>query len=71
MTVAPAGILAGAGIALGLTRLMGSLLYGVKPNDPATFALVAGVMTTAALLACWTPARRAAHVDPVAALRSE
>jgi putative ABC transport system permease protein len=71
MTVALFGIFAGAAAALGLTRLMGGLLYGVQPNDPATFASMAAAMTIAALAACWAPARRASLVDPVAALRSE
>src|SRR5437879_1839654 len=71
MAVAMAAIATGAAAAMGLTRLMGSLLYGVRPNDPATFAVVFLLMGAAALLACWVPARRAALVDPVAALRTE
>ncbi len=61
------GILA----ALALTRVIRSLLYGVTPTDPATFALVSLLLLVIALLACWLPARRAARVDPMEALRDE
>jgi len=69
--------LTGAGLALGvvgavaLTRLMASMLYGVSPVDPPTFAAVAGGLGVVALLATYVPARRAARVDPVVALRSD
>jgi len=65
------------GIGLGLaaafvaTRWMGSLLVGVPPTDPATFAAVAAVLAASALLACWIPARVASRTDPMTALRSE
>jgi putative ABC transport system permease protein len=55
----------------GLTRYLESLLYGVRPSDPSTFALVAVAMILAVLLACFIPARRAARVDPMIALRYE
>jgi putative ABC transport system permease protein len=71
MMFAMAGILTGVGAALGLTRLMDSLLYNVKPNDPLTFLAVSVTLTAVALLASLVPALRAASVDPLKALRYE
>ena len=71
MGIALIGIGAGLGAAFGLTRLMASLLYDVTPSDPATFAVVALLLTGIALLASWIPARKAARVDPLVALRYE
>ena len=71
MGFALAGIVTGLAAALGLTRLMASLLYDVKPNDPQTFAAVGVALGAAALLACWVPALKAAWIDPVISLRYE
>jgi putative ABC transport system permease protein len=57
--------------ALGCTRVMSSLLFGVTAWDPITFASITTLIAAVAFLACWLPARRAAHVDPVTALRAE
>jgi putative ABC transport system permease protein len=71
--MAPAIVGLGIGLigAFALTRLMKDLLFVVRADDPATFALVAFLLAAAALLACYIPARRAAKVDPMIALRSE
>ncbi len=69
MAIALAGIAAGLAAALGLTRLMGSLLYDVKATDAPTFAAVAAVLLVTALAASSVPAMRAARVEPVTALR--
>jgi ABC-type antimicrobial peptide transport system permease subunit len=66
-----AGLVLGVAGALAATRVLSSVLYGIKPTDPATFAVVAAFFTAVALAASWLPARRAARVDPMTTLRHE
>jgi predicted permease len=65
------GVAAGLGGALALARLIGTMLYGLKPWDPATFAAAGALLILVALAASWIPARRAVAVDPMKALRHE
>jgi putative ABC transport system permease protein len=69
--VTVAGIGAGVGAALVLTRLLRGLLYEVSPTDPMAFAGTVALLLGAALLASWLPARRAACIDPARAMRAE
>jgi putative ABC transport system permease protein len=71
MLLSSVGIALGAAAAAGLTRLLSSLLFGVKPVDAATFATAAGVLVVAALAASYIPACRAAAVDPVETLKTQ
>jgi predicted permease len=71
MTQALTGTAAGITAALLLSKLMAKMLYGVQPTDPVTFCGVAGILVLVALLAAGVPARKATHIEPMSALRSE
>ena len=71
VAVTALGIVIGLASAAVLTRYVGSLLFGVQPHDPATFAVVTAVFIAVAMLGSYAPARRAAHLDPATTLRSE
>jgi predicted permease len=65
------GMTLGLGFAAMVSRLVAGVLFDVQPRDPVTFAMVVGVLSAAGLLACYIPARRAARVDPLSAMRTE
>lgn len=69
--LAAVGLSAGMAVSLGTSRFVASLLYGIKPNDPAALVLAVVTLLTAAHLAAYIPARKAARMDPMAALRHE
>ena len=71
LVIITAALIVGLAGAVALTRLLQALLFGVSPTDPLTFVVVAGVLTAVAFVATVIPARRAARVDPLIALRSE
>jgi ABC-type antimicrobial peptide transport system permease subunit len=71
MVLTGGGVVCGLLAALALTRLMSSLLFGIKPTDPTTFAVVSIGLLSAAALSSYLPARRASAVNPIEALRSE
>jgi ABC-type antimicrobial peptide transport system permease subunit len=66
-----AGIVLGLLLAVSIAKVVGALLYGLDPEDPAAFTLVALGLAAVALLAAWVPARRAASVDPAITFRAE
>src|SRR5262249_10643450 len=71
MRLALVGVLIGVGAAFGLTRVIATLLFGVKERDLVVFIMVPVVLSVVSLVAVWLPARRATWIDPVIALRAE
>ncbi len=71
LTLAAIGVAIGLPVALALVQVMRSVVYGIEPHDPLTIIGTVGIMVTVAALAAWIPARRAAKVDPMVALRYE
>jgi putative ABC transport system permease protein len=71
MTLTAAGLLVGVLGAIGFTRAISTLLFGIPPSDPLTYVGVVLGLSAVALFACWVPARRAARVDPVIAMRTQ
>ncbi|HWG48123.1 MAG TPA: FtsX-like permease family protein, partial [Candidatus Acidoferrales bacterium] len=71
LVLAILGALIGSAVSLGASRLLQSLLYGVRAGDPLTLFFVAALVLFVGLVACWIPARRATRVDPLVALRYE
>jgi len=71
MRLALAGVVAGVAASFGLSRLLSTFLFGVKPWDPAVFVAAPFILTGIALLAVWVPAARASKVEPMQALRTE
>jgi ABC-type antimicrobial peptide transport system permease subunit len=65
------GVCSGLLLGFGLARMVANLLYGVRPDDPLVFITITVAITSIALLASWLPAWRAAHIDPMVALRDE
>ncbi len=65
------GLVVGLGLAAATTRVLVGMLYGVEPTEPGAYVVAAGVLASVALLASWLPARRAAKVDPMEALRAD
>ncbi|HEV8411354.1 MAG TPA: FtsX-like permease family protein, partial [Gemmatimonadaceae bacterium] len=68
--LATAGAALGVGAAFGVTRILRSLLFDVKPGDPATYVSIVALLAVAAAIASWVPARRASKVEPTEALRA-
>jgi putative ABC transport system permease protein len=65
------GLFAGLAGSVALTRFLQTMLFGVKPTDPITFAAISGLLASVAMAACFVPARKATRVDPLIALRHE
>lgn len=70
-TLVGLGLVIGVTAALGVTRFLGAVLYGVSPSDPPTYFVLTSVLAVVGLLACWLPAHRATRVAPMAALRAD
>jgi putative ABC transport system permease protein len=71
MMLAGSGLILGLAVVFVLARFLTSMLYGVSPSDPVTFVGVSFLLAMVALLACYLPARRAARIDPMIAIREE
>ena len=71
MVLAGSGMLLGLLVALAVTRVSSSMLFGIAPHDPLTLGIVVVVLLVTSLAACFVPARRATRVDPLIALRDE
>ena len=71
MRVAAVGVVVGALAAIGATRVLSRMLFGIRPTDPVTYALVIGALAVIAFVACYLPARRAMRLDPIIAMRQE
>jgi ABC-type antimicrobial peptide transport system permease subunit len=71
LALAAGGVVAGIVAAALVTRLLSGLLFEVRATDPMTYVLIAGLLGTTAAAAAWRPARRAAAVDPITALRAD
>jgi len=69
--LAASGVVIGIGAAVGVTRYVGSMLYGLPPSDPLSFGVAVVLLLAIALLAGWWPARKASRLDPMVALRHE
>jgi ABC-type antimicrobial peptide transport system permease subunit len=65
------GVVLGIGASVALTRLVSSVMFGVQPHDPISLIAAGALLLAVAAFACWLPARRAARVDPIKALRAE